>query len=67
MVQAGMEDKVRIKNLKSLFAFFEKFGRVSVDSFKAPSEDGSNEPIFNLSQFIENDDVKSLDKRQFYI
>ena len=26
-VQARMEDKVRIKNLKSLFAFFEKFGR----------------------------------------
>ena len=23
-----MEDKVRIKNLKSLLAFFEKFGRV---------------------------------------
>ena len=27
-VQARMQDKVRIKNLKSLFAFFEKFGRV---------------------------------------
>ena len=27
-VQSRMEDKVRIKNLKSLFAFFEKFGRV---------------------------------------
>ena len=27
-VQARMEDKVRIKNLKSLFAFFEKFSRV---------------------------------------
>ena len=26
-VQARMEDKVRIKNLKSLLAFFEKFGR----------------------------------------
>ena len=26
-VQARMEDKVKIKNLKSLFAFFEKFGR----------------------------------------
>ena len=26
-VQARMEDKVRIKNLKSLFAFFEKFSR----------------------------------------
>ena len=26
-VQARMEDKVRIKNLKSLFDFFEKFGR----------------------------------------
>ena len=26
-VQARMEDKVRIKNLKSLFEFFEKFGR----------------------------------------
>ena len=25
-VQARMEDKVRIKNLKSLLAFFEKFG-----------------------------------------
>ena len=27
-VKARMEDKVRIKNLKSLFAIFEKFGRV---------------------------------------
>ena len=27
-VQARMEDKVRIKNLKSLLAFFEKFSRV---------------------------------------
>ena len=26
-VQAKMEDKVRIENLKSLLAFFEKFGR----------------------------------------
>ena len=26
-VQARMEDKVRIKNLESLLAFFEKFGR----------------------------------------
>ena len=26
-VQARMEDKGRIKNLKSLFAFLEKFGR----------------------------------------
>ena len=26
-VQARMEDKVRIKNLKSLLAFFEKFSR----------------------------------------
>ena len=26
-VQSRMEDKVRIKNLKSLFDFFEKFGR----------------------------------------
>ena len=25
-----MEDKVRIKNLKALFAFFEKFGRAVV-------------------------------------
>ena len=32
-VQAGMVDKVRIKNLKSLLAFFEKFGReVGIDS-----------------------------------
>ena len=29
-VQARMEDKVRIKNLKILFAFFEKFGRESL-------------------------------------
>ena len=28
-VQARMEDKVRIKNLKSLLVFFEKFGRVT--------------------------------------
>ena len=27
-VQARMEDKVRIKNLKSLLEFFEKFSRV---------------------------------------
>ena len=27
-VQARMEDKVRIKNLKSLLTFFEKFSRV---------------------------------------
>ena len=26
-VQARMEDEVRIKNLKSLLGFFEKFGR----------------------------------------
>ena len=26
-VQTRMEDKVRIKNLKSLFEFFEKFSR----------------------------------------
>ena len=29
-VQARMEDKVRIKNLKSLLAFFEKFSRVDI-------------------------------------
>ena len=28
-IQARMGDKVRIKNLKSLFEFFEKFGRVA--------------------------------------
>ena len=28
--QARMEDKVRIKNLKSLFVFLEKFGRVPI-------------------------------------
>ena len=33
-VQARMEDKVRIKNLKSLFAFFEKFGRVVLFNFQ---------------------------------
>ena len=37
-VQARMEDKVRIENLKSLFAFFEKFGQ---DSTKIPER-----PIF---------------------
>ena len=34
-VQARMEDKGRMKNLKSLFAFFEKFGRV--ESLAIPS------------------------------
>ena len=34
MVQSRMEDKVRIKNFKSLFEFFEKFGReVGFDCF----------------------------------
>ena len=28
-----MEDKVRIKNLKSLLAFFEKFGREAIGTF----------------------------------
>ena len=28
-IQARMEDKVRIKNFKSLLAFFEKFGRAT--------------------------------------
>ena len=31
-VQARMEDKVRIKNLKSLFEFFEKFSWVLVEN-----------------------------------
>ena len=33
-VQARMKDKVRIKNLKSLFEFFEKFSRVLLSMLK---------------------------------
>ena len=38
-----MEDKVRIKNLKSLLAFFEKFGRVSRVTI-IPTEGATDRP-----------------------
>ena len=51
-VQARMEDKVRIKYLKSLFAFFEKFSRASIP-FKVPAAPGSVDVLAGDSKYGE--------------
>ena len=48
-----MEDKVRIKNLKSLLAFFEKFGREEkYDVLSQLDQEVKHKGFFSISGFI---------------